>query len=66
MVAQVKVEDGFKLENELFDEYREKQFDIYEGDGHTEFRTLNATEVVEILDYLHQEMIEGILNYPLS
>ena len=65
ITALIKVDDAKKIEKELHEVYQATQDLIIEGDGFSEFKTLTRTELIEILDYLNQEKIEGVLNYPL-
>ncbi len=64
VLAYVKVDDAFSIENELHNTFNGGQDIITKGDGVTEFKTLEYYEVVEALDYIKQYMIEGKLTYP--
>lgn len=65
IVAFIKVDNAFRVESELHSVFKSPQNLITKGDGYTEFKTLTRAEVIELLDYLNQEMISGILNYPI-
>jgi len=65
IVAYIKVDDAYRLENKIHKIFKSEQSIIKNGDGYTEFRTLNDMEVIGLLDYLKKEMIDGTLNYPV-
>ena len=55
VIGMVHVEDARSVEKILLDTYRYPPTFMQELDGHTEFRVLTDTEVVEIVDFLYQE-----------
>ena len=64
VLAFAKVDNAFNLESRLHKEFNKHQNLITSGDGHTEFMTLKHKEILQILDKIAVEMIDGTLNYP--
>jgi len=57
VVGMIYVEDARNIEKIILDTYTKNPIFMQELDGHTEFRVLTDTEVVEIIDFLYQEAV---------
>ena len=63
--ALVKVNNAIQIETELHKTFKMGQDLIQNGDGITEFKTLNRTELIEALDYISQFRLDGMIVYPI-